>query len=218
AEPWNLVCSPDGKRVFVANSQQDTITVINTATRGILGHVLLRSDPFANHFQPRGLAVTADNSKLYVTRFLSFTTSGGRQADDQGRQGMVDVLDINTSSTLITDYKLARSIALAPQITGFKFPGLTNPPAPDTFAFPNQLQSIVIRGDQAYLPNIAASPTGPLRFNLDTHAFVSVIDGVTSLSPVDAGTNKFLNLHLGARDPEPGKVRLFFANPWDIAF
>jgi YVTN family beta-propeller protein len=215
AEPWNIVCSPDGKRVFVANSGQDTITVINTATRGILGHVNLHPDPFSNHLLPRGLAVTADNSKLYVTRFLSFTKTGGRQGDDLGKEGLVTVLDINTSSSLITDYKVARSVTLAPQITGFKFPGLTNPPAPDTFAFPNQLQSIVLRGETAYLPNIAASPTGPLRFNLDTHAFVNLIAGANSTSPLDAGA---FNLHLGARDPEPGKKRVFFANPWAIAF
>src|SRR5438046_1362310 len=61
-------------------------------------------------------------------------------------------------------------------------------------------------------------PTAPRRFNLDTHAFVSVIDGVTGTTPADAGANKFLNLHLGARDPEPGKRREFFANPWAIAF
>ena len=29
ADPWNIVVSPDGKRVFVANSGQDTITVID---------------------------------------------------------------------------------------------------------------------------------------------------------------------------------------------
>src|SRR5262249_26629212 len=154
---------------------------------------------------------------LYVTRFLSFTRPNGRQGDDLGKEGLVTVLDINTASTSIADYHVARNVTLAPQITGFKFPGLTNPPAPDTAAFPNQLQSIVIRGDSAYLPNIAASPTGPLRFNLDTHAFVSVIDGVTGSAPVDA-PGKFLNLHLGARDPEPGKVKLFFANPWAMAF
>jgi YVTN family beta-propeller protein len=223
AEPWDIVCTPDGKRVFVANSGQDTITVIDTSTRAIIGHVDLRNsianDPDrSRHFQPRGLTVTADNTKLYVTRFLSFTKTGGRQGDDAGKEGLVAVLDIDTSSAVISGYVVARTVALAPQITGFKFPGLTNPPAPDTLAFPNQLQSIVIRGDQAYLPNIAASPTGPLRFNLDTHAFVSVIDGVTGTTPADAGTNKFLNLHLGARDPEPGKVKHFFANPWDIAF
>ena len=191
AEPWNIVTSPDGLRVFVANSAQDTITVIDATTRTIIGHVDLRNslanDPDrSRHFQPRGLAVTLDNTNLYVTRFLSFTKAGGRQGDDSGKEGLVAVLNVNTASSVIGDYNVARVVALAPQISGFKFPGLTNPPAPDTLAFPNQLQSIVIRGSQAYLPNIAASPTGPLRFNLDTHAFVSVLDGVTGTTPTDA--------------------------------
>src|SRR6185436_16500610 len=90
AEPWNIVTSPDGLRVFVANSGQDTITVIDATTRGIIGHVDLRAsianDPDrTRHFQPRGLAVTLDNTKLYVTRFLSFTKAGGRQGDDFGK-------------------------------------------------------------------------------------------------------------------------------------
>src|SRR6185369_5724737 len=138
-----------------------------------------------------------------------------RQGDDLGKEGLVTVLDINTSSTLITGYQVARNVTLAPRVTGFKFPGLTNPPAPDTLAFPNQLQSIVIRGDRAYLPNIAASPTGPLRFNLDTHAFVNVIGGVSNTSPTDLTVT---NLHLGARTPEVSKRRVFFANPWAMAF
>ena len=221
AEPWNIVCSPDGRRVFVANSSQDSVTVINTADQTIVGHINLRqslaNDPDrSRHFQPRGLAVTADNTKLYVTRFLSFTKPGGRQGDDLGREGLVAVLDIKTDSKNISDYQPVRVIPLASQVTGFKFPGLTN--APNTFAFPNQLQSIVLRGDQGYLPNIAASPTGPLRFNLDTHAFVNVIDGINGPNPVDASSDKFLNLHLGARDPEPGKTKLFFANVWALAF
>jgi YVTN family beta-propeller protein len=83
AEPWNIVTSPDGNRVFVANSAQDTITVVNAANRTIIGHVDLRNsianDPDrSRHFQPRGLAVTLDNTKLYVTRFLSFTKAGGK--------------------------------------------------------------------------------------------------------------------------------------------
>ena len=220
AEPWNIVTSPDGKRVFVANSGQDTLTVIDATTRAVIGHVDLRNslanDPDrSRRFQPRGLAVTADNTKLYVTRFLSFTKPGGRQGDDFGKEGLVAVLSINTSSGNIADYSVARTVTLTPQITGFKFPALTSPPAPDTAAFPNQLQNIVLRGDRAYLPNVGASPTGPLRFNLDTHAFLNVIDGVNGSSPSDLGA---LNLHLGARDPEPGKRKLFFANPWAVAF
>jgi len=104
AEPWNIVCSPDGQRVFVANSGQDTITVINTATRTILGQVDLRNsianDPDrSRHFQPRGLAVTSDNSKLYVTRFFrSPKPADGRATISQG--SLVAVLNINTASAI----------------------------------------------------------------------------------------------------------------------
>jgi YVTN family beta-propeller protein len=219
AEPWNVVCSPDGKRIFVANSSQDSITVINTQNRTVIGHIDLR-DSIANdpdrtrHFQPRGLAVTADCTKLYVTRFLSFTKPGGVQGDDLGKEGLVAVLDIDTNATTTAGYTVARVVPLAPQVTGFKFPGLTT----DTAAFPNQMQSIVLRGNQAYLPSIAASPSGPLRFNLDTQAFVSVIDGISGTNPVDAGTAKFLNLNLGARVPEAGKRKLFFSNVWAMGF
>jgi hypothetical protein len=159
--------------------------------------------------------VTLDSTKLYVARFLSFTKAGGRQGEDDGKEGLVACLNINTASTSIADYSVACVIPLAPRITGFKFPGLTSPPAPDTLAFPNQLQSIVIRGDRAYLPNIAASPSGPLRFSLDTHAFVNVVGGVGGITPSDLTA---INLHLGARSPEPGKRTLFFSNPWAMAF
>jgi YVTN family beta-propeller protein len=238
AEPWNIVSSPDGRRIFVANSSQDTITVIDSSKRKakrrgrgrgkrravprIIGNVKLRrsrcnQDP-SFHFQPRGLAVTKDNRKLYVTSFLAFTKLGGRQGDDAGKQGLVCRVNIKTKSRKIRAYKPAALIALAPQVTGFTVDS-TGDGVPDpTAAFPNQVQSIVIRGNQAYLPNIAASPDGPLRFNVDTQAFVNVIDNVRGANQTDASAAKFLNLHLGARNPEPGKKRLFFANAWAIGF
>jgi YVTN family beta-propeller protein len=222
SEPWNLVISPDGNRVFVANSGQDTITVIDATTRTIIGNVDLQNsvcnDPDRNrHFQPRGLAVTQDSTKLYVTRFLSFTAAGGTQGTDGGKEGVVCRLDINTASPAIGSYAPAARIALAPRVTGFKIDATLPPDGvlDDTTAYPNQLQSIVIRGNRAYLPNIASSPSGPLRFNVDTHAFLNFVDGVTGGSQSDGGV---LNLHLFARDPEPTKTRLFFANPWAVAF
>ncbi len=220
AEPWNVVASPDGNRIFVANSGQDTITVIrnDVTPPTIIGSFNLRTsacnigDP-NRHFQPRGLAVTADNTKLYVTRFLSFT--GGatpKQGTDNGRVGVVCRLTLNTASTTIGGaLTTPTAVTLAPQNTGFADAN-TNA----TSAFPNQMQSIVIRGGRAYMPNIAASPSGPLKFNVDTQAFVNMIDGVNGAgTPTDAG---IINLHLGARTPEAGKTKLFFANPWAIAF
>jgi hypothetical protein len=85
-------------------------------------------------------------------------------------------------------------------------------PDPST-AFPNQLQSIVIRGDRAYLPNIAASPESPLQFQNSTEAYVNFIDHVSGDETDGDGAVNKINLHLGARDPEPGKTKLFFANP-----
>jgi YVTN family beta-propeller protein len=217
AEPWNIVCSPDGNRIFVANSAQNTITIINAANRAILGHVNLRTsianDPDrTRHFQPRGLAVSSDNTRLYVTRFLSFTKPGGRQGDDYGKEGAVAVLNINTTSTAISNNFVSGRITLAPQTTGFSHPDLSGT---TTGAFPNQLQSIVLRGTNAYLPNVAASPSGPLRFNLNTHAFVNVISGLNSATPVDAGA---INLHWGAGNPEPPKPRIFFSYSWAMGF
>ena len=224
AEPWNVVISPDGKRVFVANSGQDTITVINALNRQVIGQIDLRKskcnvpDP-RRHFQPRGMAVTLDNRQLLVTRFLSFVKEGGKQGEDDGKEGVVCRLRINTAATEIGGYRPTGVIRLAARPTGFAIdsPGDGVPgdgdPEP-TIAFPNQLQSIVIRGDRAYLPNIAASPESPLQFQNSTEAFVNVINGVGAGGSDGAA----LNLHLGARDPEPGKKKLFFANQWAIAF
>jgi YVTN family beta-propeller protein len=224
AEPWNIVAAPDGRRVYVANSNQDTITVLDTTGRPkIVGDVDLANsrcnDPDRlRHFQPRGLAVTSNSRHLYVTSFFAFTRPGGRQGDDNGRQGIICRLDVNGSSSRIRDYRVAAQIAIGPRVTGFTIDS-TNDGQPDpTSAFPNQLQSIVIRGNTAYLPNIAASPDGPLKFNVDTQAFVNTIDGVAGRRQVDSSPAKVLNLHLGARDPEQGKKKLFFANPWAIAF
>ena len=56
-----------------------------------------------------------------------------------------------------------------------------------------------MRGNQAYMPNIAASPEGPQRFNNSTQAFVNVLDGTAGVRQTDGSAGRFLNLHLGAR-------------------
>lgn len=223
AEPWDIVASPDGLRVFVSNSGQDSITVLDVAARKLIGHIglgtsLCNAPDRTRHFQPRAMAITRDSKRLFVTRFLSFTRPGGIQADDNGREGAVCRIDIKTSSTRLRDYRPAQLVRIAPQVTGFTIDSTGDGVADATSAFPNQLQSIVIRGNNAYLPNIAASPSSPLKFNVDTQAFVNVIGKVNAGAARDESAAKFVNLHLGARDPEAGKKRLFFANAWAMAF
>jgi YVTN family beta-propeller protein len=220
AEPWNIVASPDGSRIFVANSGQDTISVIRTDTQTVVGSVDLRNsecnvDDTNRRFQPRGLAVTLDGSRLYVARFLSYTTPDGVQGVDGDKEGVVCQLDIPANVAELPT--VGNVVRLAAFDSGF-----TQPDGSPAVAHPNQLQSIVIYRDQAYLPNIGAATAGPDRFNSSTMALVNVVDnvnadGVGSDDPTDA-VDKAINLHLGARTPEAGKKRLFFANPWAIGF
>ena len=181
--------SPDGKRVFVANSGQDTITVINALNRQVIGQVDLRKQPVqrcptASATSSRaGWRSPSTTSSCYVTRFLSFTKAGGKQGDDDGKEGVVCRLDINTGrhrASAATSRPGDPARGAADRLR-HRQPRRRRPrrrrPEP-TIAFPNQLQSIVIRGNRAYLPNIAASPESPLQFQNSTEAFVNVIDGV----------------------------------------
>ncbi|MCJ8272221.1 MAG: hypothetical protein MJK04_22830, partial [Psychrosphaera sp.] len=161
------------------------------------------------HFHPQAMAVTQDSKHLYVTRLFSFTHATGVQKDDHGKEGIVCRLDINTHSSDIAHYKPVRTIHLNSTDSGIK-----DAKGQKTAAFPNQLQSIVIREGHAYLPNIGASPTGPQRFNVNTQAYVNRIDGIGG-DEVDGPNN---NLHHGGRKPESGNPELYFANPWGIAF
>ena len=103
-----------------------------------------------------------------MTSFFSWTLPGGAQASDVGRAGVVCRLGLSSKSKKIRTYRVQSKVSIGPQVTGFTVDS-TGDGVPDpTSAFPNQMQSIVVHGNQAYLPNIAASPSGPLRFNVST--------------------------------------------------
>ena len=88
-------------------------------------------------------------------------------------------------------------------------------PATFTFAtgcFPNLLESIVIRGTKAYLPNVGSSPNGPVRFNVNVQALISVFDTGT-----DAEFGQALNMNRGVQF-EPLGQRLFNTTPIALAF
>lgn len=207
-EPYGIALTPDGGRAYVANSSSNTVSIIDTASNTVIGTIPIPG------IQPRGIAITNNNGGsgpqfVYVTQFLSQPTASGGPSTDQGSEGKVFV--ISTAD----DTQIQGVIALAAHDTGFtadrtRFGG-TDKEA--TFAYPNQLQAIVLKNGRGYLPNVAASPEGPVRFNVDTQAFLSVFD-VASKAELPNGT---INLHAAAR-AQTFTPKLFFANPWAIAF
>lgn len=75
-------------------------------------------------------------------------------------------------------------------------------------AYPNQLYAALIRGADLYLPNIAASPEPPVKFNVNIQAMVGVIDVYT-------GQDRSVNLNAQIKaetqpaDPTGSLVRAF---------
>jgi len=207
-EPYGVALTPDGARAYVANSASNTISIIDTASNTVVGTINIPG------VQPRGVAITNNNEGqgqqfVYVTQFLSQPTASGDPGLDQGSEGKVFVLSTTD------DAQIQGVITLAAHATGFAanrtaFGGTETE---GTFAYPNQLQAIVLKNGRGYLPNVAASPEGPVRFNVDTQAFLSVFD-VAAKSELSGGT---INLHEAVKN-QTFTPKLFVANPWAIAF
>lgn len=208
AEPYGIALTPDAARAYVANSASNTVSIIDTATNTVVGTIKIPG------VQPRGVAITNNNGGtgqqfVYVTQFLSQPTASGGPGLDKGSEGKVFI--ISTTD----DAQIQGVITLAAHDTGFAadrtaFGGTDKDP---TFAYPNQLQSIVLKNGRGYLPNVAASPEGPVKFNVDTQAFLSVFD-VAAKSELSGGT---INLHAAVK-AQTFTPKLFVANPWAIAF
>ena len=207
-EPYGIALTPDGTRAYVANSASNSVSVIDTASNTVAATIAIPG------VQPRGVAITNNNGGqgqqfVYVTQFLSQPTASGGPGLDQGSEGKVFVLSTGD------DAQIQGVITLSAHETGFAanrsaFGGTE---ADATFAYPNQLQAIVLKNGRGYLPNVAASPEGPVRFNVDTQAFLSVFD-VAGKAELAGGT---INLHDAVRR-QTFTPKLFVANPWAIAF
>jgi YVTN family beta-propeller protein len=207
-EPYGIALTPDGARAYVANSASSTVSVVD-----LYGYQVVATIPIPG-VQPRGVAITNNNGGqgpqfVYVTQFLSQPTAGGGRAQDQGSEGKVFVL------STADDTQIQGVITLSAHNSGFTadrsaFGGTATDP---TFAYPNQLQAIVLKNGRGYLPNIAASPEGPVRFNVDTQAFLSVFD-VAAKAELPGGT---INLQEAVKN-QTFTPKLFLANPWAVSF
>jgi YVTN family beta-propeller protein len=216
-EPYGLALTPDGKKLYVSNARSNSISVIDTLT-----DTVIKTIPVAA--EPRGIAISNDGDAddndeiVYVTHFLSFPQPGKVDGQDDAKAGRVSVLSTATDSVIaiITVNPIAD--------TGFKATGDAiarippgDPADPANFkfttgAYPNQLNNIGIKGNFAYVPNTGASPNGPVRFDVNTHSLLSVLNRLTD---TDAG--KTINMHLAVKN-QSVTPKLFVTQPWAIAF
>ena len=212
-EPYSLVLTPNGTRLYVANARSNDVSVINTATDTVVATINMGS-----FLQPRGLAITNDgdgddgDEKLYVTSFISLLTPGKIDGADDAKKGKVAVISTATNTVL-------GNVFIEPLAdTGFTANGdalARMAPGTGTFvtgAYVNQLNNVAIHKSFAYLPNTGASPNGPVRFDVNTHSLLAVIN-----TSNDTDALKTINMHFAVKS-QTNAAKLFITQPWAMAF
>ena len=158
--------------------------------------------------------------KVYVTQFLALKPATDprpltqSEGTDDGREGRVTVINADNNDVIDTATQLIANVGAAFLALT---PSRASPPRSPQYstmsgAFPNLLESIVIKGELAYVPGTCSSPNGPFRFNVNVQSCLSSIG-------TDDDTEAFptLNMNVGVNFEPPG-TRLFNTNPFAIAF
>jgi YVTN family beta-propeller protein len=169
SEPTGLAITPNNTRLYVSNWVEGTVTVLDPrnlavletidlngplAASGLLGTVDAR--PALAH--PRSIAITNDgddddtDETIVVTEWFAqrIAPEGTNGADaDNAKKGLVYTIDARGDVTLVdlpnvvdTGFRTQQN-----QVTG---------------CYPNQVSSVSIRGNFAYVTSTCASPEGPI--------------------------------------------------------
>jgi YVTN family beta-propeller protein len=209
-EPRGCALTADGSLLYVANHTAGTVSIIvtsNPLNPIPNGTVQVGGRPWAIAITDTG---TGKDSVFVTDAFAELNPDfsdpvfdGNGEARDLGKQGVVHAFAAGNSNPAIT------KITLKPIESGFT----ANRIAPNNFCgaaahskifcpnpndindpinmadpqnvFPNQLTSVLIRGNRLYLPNIGTQPEPPEFFNVNVQALVYNVD-TTTLKEVPA--------------------------------
>lgn len=217
-EPYGIALTPNGQKAYVTNARSNSVSVIDTATNTVIT-TITNIGPSVGA-EPRGIAITNNGNDsdtdetVYITHFYSFANQGKLDGEDDSKTGLV------TKISSETDSGIGQIVLTNMADTGFKAVGdaiqRVEPGQEANFvtgAYPNQMQAIAIKNNFAYLPNVGASPNGPVAFNVSTQSLVHILD---TTSNQDTGLT--INLHKAVASQPEGPRKLFLAVPWAIAF
>ncbi len=193
SEPTSLALSPSGRYVYVANWQDGTVgeydaqklELIKTidlnealVKTGYLGDVKAR--PALAH--PRSIAITNDRDGYDDDESLYATEYFGQQVDEELPDGSnSDVRKVGIVYYVSLKDWQVKTINLQP-LTDM---GFLDNAGIAAGCYPNQLQSIAINGNYAYVMSVCTSPKGPLGIKATTTscAVVEDCDGLGLVEP-----------------------------------
>lgn len=238
SEPTGVALTPAGTTAWVTSWVDGTVVGIDTATMtkkstvdlngplavsGLLGPDVSARPALAH---PRSIAITNDGDEdesdesLLVTEYFAQraekTLADGSNAD-RTHVGVVYRIKLEGESV-----QLVRLAPLADM-------GFADSAGAAAGCFPNQLQSITIQGNRAFVTSVCASPKGPIGVTADgnvanvkttTHGMVSVVDvdAGAELTASTASLNaRWDALYAERATPDDGSRR-YGSVPVDLAF
>ncbi|MEL6181396.1 MAG: hypothetical protein AAFS10_20730, partial [Myxococcota bacterium] len=211
AEIMGLALTPTGATLYATDWTGGKVVVIDTASESIRDTIDTGGNPFA-------LAITNDgdtdddDEKVYVTQFYGRRI--GQEGLDRSAVGVVQVINVGSAS-------VAGEIELAPLDPCFS--GNIGEDTVTTACYPNQLYGITIHtalgATRAYVVSVAASPEGPVSFNHNVQATVSVINLATEQEEASRTVNLNALVALQNDDDEDETTgRRFLSVPNGIDF
>lgn len=193
SEPTSVALSPSGRYAYVANWNDGSITELDTeklepkrtidlnaalVATGYLGEIKPR--PALAH--PRSLVISNngdgkdDDEYIYVTEYYAQQVEAeledGSNADTR-KVGLVYQVALDSADVKTISLKALSDI-------GFK-----DNAGAAAGCYPNQLQSIALNGDYAYVVSVCASPEGPLGVKATTTmcTMTSECEGMNLIEP-----------------------------------
>ncbi len=223
-EPRGCALTPTGNVLYVANHTSNTVSIIDTITNTVGKTLTGFVRPYAVAITDNGNAVDTDEF-IFVSDFQAALNPAavveGEPFDD-GKRGIVRVFPFGFGAIVkplflsplldsgftadrsafcpntIAAGSVLHSTIFCPKVTGTAGdPAIVSDPQG---AFPNQLHTLLIRGNRVFVPSIGAAPEPPVKFNVNVQALVHEID-VATLKEIKAATVN-LNKQIAA-EPQP---------------
>lgn len=241
SEPTGVALVPSGTRAWVANWVDGTLMGVDTQTMKVGSTIDLNAElvksgllgpeakarPSLSH--PRSVAITnnangvdEDDSIVVTEYYAQHTEKVSATGDNADR----------AKTGLVYKIKLLDKSVTAIRIKPLADIGFKDSAGGTAGCFPNQLQSVSVAGNFAYVTSVCASPKGPIgvvttvappdvsNVKTTTHGVVSVVD-LTKDAEVDAAT---ASLHarfdrlFADKSIADDATRRYPATPVDMAF
>lgn len=220
-----VALSPGGGTLYVANFSDGLVHSIDTATDTLLQDIPVGGHPYAIAVTNNNNGDEGDETVLVSDFFSELDPLGPGEGFDTGRRGVIFTIPVGSTSVNRQTVSALSNCGFTADRTAFAGTvfaapaGTPNVAATPQGCHPNQLHSLLVRGNRVYSTSVAAAPEPPVIFNNNIQALVNVLDAA-SLTEVVAETVNLNALVRVEQQPVPATnslVRLFLGDLVDLA-